>query len=217
MRGSQKNKDYKAKWNSEIAYAVGLITTDGNLSPDGRHLILVSKDIPLLKTFRKCLKLKNKIGLRRSSYTGKKDCHCVQFGNVILYKWLLTIGLMPNKTKRIGSLKIPKKYFFDFLRGHLDGDGCIRKFQDPIYPNSQRLYTVFHSASRKHLKWLQQKINSLLNVCGFIEYTSREFRLTFAKKESLKLLPKIYPNLEVPCLKRKYKIAKSILENKKPR
>jgi len=116
------------KWNPEIAYAVGLIATDGSLSSDGRHLILVSKDISLLKTFKKCLGLKNKIGLRRSGYTGRKNCHHVQFGNVILYKWLLNIGLMPNKTKIIGALRIPNQYFFDFLRGHLDGDGCISKF-----------------------------------------------------------------------------------------
>jgi len=121
MRGSQKNKDYKVSWSSELAYVIGLITTDGNLSPDGRHIILVSKDVSQLKTFKKCLKLKSKVGLRRSSYTGKKDCHHVQFSNVILYKWLINIGLMPNKTKIVGALKIPNKYFFDFLRGHLDG------------------------------------------------------------------------------------------------
>ena len=103
MKGSQKNKNYKAKWNPKLAYAVGLITTDGNLSPDGRHLTLVSKDIPQLKTFKKCLKLKNKIGLRKGGYMKIKNYHHVQFGNVILYKWLLNIGLMPNKTKIIGA------------------------------------------------------------------------------------------------------------------
>ena len=31
-------------WTAELAYAVGLITTDGNLSSDGRHLGIPSKD-----------------------------------------------------------------------------------------------------------------------------------------------------------------------------
>ena len=32
------------QWNHDFAYAIGLITTDGNLSPDGRHINLTSKD-----------------------------------------------------------------------------------------------------------------------------------------------------------------------------
>lgn len=208
-----KPKGKPIKWSSAIAYAVGLITTDGCLSPDGRHLILVSKEIPLLKTFKKCLGLKNKIGSRRSGYTGKKDCHHVQFGNVILYKWLLNIGLMPNKTKRVGSLKISNKYFFDFLRGHLDGDGGICRYQDPVYPNSKRLYIRFCSASLKHLQWLQKKIKSLLKIKGFIVRGDRIFSLRFAKKDSLILLPRLYPEENIPCLQRKYKIVKNLLNN----
>ena len=43
-------------WNKNLAYAVGLITTDGCLSKDGRHIDLTSKDINLLKDFlRGCI------------------------------------------------------------------------------------------------------------------------------------------------------------------
>lgn len=208
-----KPKGKPVKWNSRIAYIVGLITTDGNLSPDGRHLMIVSKDVSLLKTFKRCLGLKNKIGLRRSGYTGKKDCHHVQFGNVILYKWLVNIGLMPNKTKRIGSLKIPNKYYFDFLRGHLDGDGDICRYQDQVYPGSERLYIRFCSASLKHIQWLRKKIKSLLKIKGFVTQGNHIFYLRFAKRSSLILLPRLYPRENVPCLQRKYKIVKNLLNN----
>ncbi len=208
-----KPKGKKVQWSLEIAYAVGLITTDGSLSINKRTIDFTSKDKELVRTFRKCLNLKNKIGYKYSSKEKIRKYWRVQFGNIIFYKWLLKIGLMPNKTKRIGLLRIPNRYFFDFLRGHLDGDGCIRKFQDPVYPNSQRLYTIFYSASFNHLKWLQQKINFLLNIHGFIGPTTREFRLTFAKKESLRLLPKIYPSRDIPYLKRKYKKIESLLSN----
>lgn len=207
-----KPKGEPIKWSPEIAYAVGLIATDGNLSPDGRHLMLISKGIQLLKTFKRCLGLKNKIGLRRSGYTGKKDCHHVQFGNVVLYKWLLNIGLMPNKTKRIGALKIPNRYFFDFLRGHLDGDGDIRRYQDRVYPNSERLYIRFCSASLEHVQWLQKKIKSLLKFKGSIS-RGRIFYLRFAKKDSLVLLTNLYHKKNLPFLWRKYKIVKNLLNN----
>ncbi|MBU4369459.1 hypothetical protein KKG58_01710 [Patescibacteria group bacterium] len=210
MRGNQKNKDYVVRWTAEFAYAIGLITTDGCLSPDGRHFDFTSKDIQLIKTFKKCLGLKVKIGTKNSGYSKKKYYH-VQFGNVVLYKWLLNIGLMPNKSKIIGVLKIPDKYFFDFLRGHLDGDGYVRKFQDQVYPNSQRVYTNFHSASLKHLQWLQERTKKLLSINGFIMHKIREFSLTYAKKESLKLLSHLYYDSNVPCLRRKYKIVESLL------
>lgn len=35
--GNQKNKDFVFRWSPEMAYAIGLLTTDGNLSKDGRH------------------------------------------------------------------------------------------------------------------------------------------------------------------------------------
>jgi hypothetical protein len=109
----------RIKWSPGLAYVVGLLTTDGSLSIDKRHIILISKDIQLLKTFRKILKLKNKITLKRSGYTGKKNCYHLQFGNVVFYHWLLGIGLTPNKSKTLSKLKVPDKYFFDFLRGFL--------------------------------------------------------------------------------------------------
>ena len=43
----------------------------------------------------------------------------IQFGDVVFYQWLLSLGLTPNKSKTIGPLKIPYEYFFDFLRGFL--------------------------------------------------------------------------------------------------
>jgi len=42
-----------------LAYIVGLITTDGSLSKDKRHIIFTSSDLQLIKTFRKCLGLEN--------------------------------------------------------------------------------------------------------------------------------------------------------------
>lgn len=52
----------KIKWSPEFAYAIGLLSTDGNLSSDGRHINFTSKDRNLVKIFSKCLGVKNKIG-----------------------------------------------------------------------------------------------------------------------------------------------------------
>ena len=199
-------------WTSETAYAIGLITTDGNLSPDGRHFAFTSNDIELIETLKHCLNLKNRIGRKKSGYTNEFSAYRIQFGNIALYKKLVSIGLMPNKSKIIGALDIPNNFFFDFLRGSLDGDGSVSSYFDPVYKNSQRLYVRFTSASLRHVLWLQEVISNLINIKGFIKKGTRTFDLTYAKKDSILLLKKIYYKKSLPCLKRKADIATNFIQ-----
>lgn len=202
----------KIKWSPELAYAVGLITTDGSLSIDGRHIDLTSKDTQLLNTFKKCLRLKVKIGSKTDGYSERKYYH-VQFGDVILYKWLQEIGLTPNKTKTIGKLKIPNDYFFDFLRGHFDGDGSCYGYWDKRWSSSFMFYTKFVSASKKHILWLRSKIKKLSGIKGDLSRGGETpiYQLKYAKKESRILISKIYHKENLPHLKRKYKKLKAFL------
>lgn len=202
----------KIKWSPKLAYVVGLLVTDGNLSSDKRHLTLVSKDIQLLKIFKKLLNLKNKIGLRKSGYTGKKDCHHVQFGDVVLYKWLLKVGLTPNKTKIIKGLKIPPKYFFDFLRGCFDGDGSSYSYWDSRWANSFMFYIAFSSGNLSYLKWLRAKLKNYLKINGHIVPDRNSWKLCYAKRESRVIFKKMYYKENLPSLKRKYKKLKIAID-----
>lgn len=206
-----KRKD-KIKWSPNIAYIVGLLTTDGNLRKDGRHIDFTSKDIQLIKTFKKCLGLKNKIGLKNSGFSNKKYFR-VQFSDIILYNWLLNLGLTPKKSKTIGELKIPDKYFFDFLRGHFDGDGSCYSYWDKRWDSSFMFYTKFYSASKKHLLWLRFRIKKLLNIKGDLNRGGKNiiYQLKYAKRESKILIPKIYKKGS-PHLLRKYIKIKNILK-----
>jgi len=179
-----------------------------------------SSDREQLVNFKKCLFLKNKI--EKTEYKGVISGR-VQFGNVYFYKWLEYIGLTPNKSKTLGKIKIPNKYFIDFLRGHLDGDGSITIYKDryntKINPKYvyDRLFIRFISASAKHISWLQEKINTLLKLSGRIHIAksrkgmSNLYILKFMKKESIILLKKIYYDNKIPCLSRKRKTAERYL------
>lgn len=195
-----------------MAYVTGLITTDGSLSIDGRHINLTSKDIDQIKTFIKLLRLKNKIGLKYSSYTGEKKYYQVQFGNIKLYRFLMDIGLTPNKTKILGALKIPDLLLADFLRGHLDGDGYTYSYFDPRWKNSFMLYTGFISASKKHLEWIRERIYSLYGIDGKLRFQGKStYCLKYAKKSSVLLLRKLYYKKGLPALKRKrFKIQQAL-------
>lgn len=200
----------KIKWSPELAYVVGLLVTDGSLSINEGCIDFTSKDIQLLKTFKKCLGIKNKIGFKTSGSSNRKYPR-IQFGDIVLYNWLLGIGLTPNKTKTIGRLKIPKKYFFDFLRGHFDGDGSCYGYWDRRWKNSFVFYIYFHSASVLSIKWLRQNLKNLLGVWGSFSFTSGEWRIKYAKGESRLIFSKMYYKENLPCLRRKYKKLKALL------
>jgi len=200
----------KIKWSTKLAYIVGLIATDGCLYNDGRHISFVSKDIQLLETFKKCLGLKNKIGFKSGGYS-KKKCPHIQFGDVIFYKWLMRLGLTPHKSKTIGKLKIPNKYFFDFLRGSFDGDGSCYSYWDPRWKSSFMFYIAFNSASKLHIDWLRGKIRDLTKSKGHISQNGNkaEWSLKYAKKEAKIILAKMFYKNGLPHLKRKYRKIKN--------
>lgn len=200
-----KPKREKVVWSSNLAYAVGLLVTDGSLSKDGRHIELTSIDREQLTNFMKCLGIRVKIGNKRSGFTGKKTTR-IQFGDVTLYSFLLEIGLTPNKTKTIGQLNIPDRYFFDFLRGHYDGDGCFYSYWDPRWRSSFMYYISFVSASKRHIDWLQFSIARLVHVRGHVTKSSQfgsVYQLRYAKREGLILLQCLYKNKQAVALSRK--------------
>jgi hypothetical protein len=191
------------RWSPKFAYAIGLLVTDGCLSKDGRHIILVSKDREMIENFKKCLSLENNIGIHLSGI-GRQSFR-VQFGDVNFYSFLLTIGLEPRKSKILNGIAVPDKYFFDFLRGHHDGDGTFYSYWDPRWHSSYIFYTVFMSASEKHILWIREGIFQRLGIKGHIDKHGKTpmYELRYAKRESLQLLPKLYYNREVICLSRK--------------
>jgi hypothetical protein len=192
-------------WSSDFAYAVGLITTDGSLSKDGRHISFTSKDYEQVVNYKKILGLTNKIGLKASGISKEKKYFVVQFGDVKLYRFLLSIGLCPNKSKVLGSLDIPNEFFNDFLRGCLDGDGFTHSYWDKRWKSSFMLYTGFVSASKPFLEWLKNRIATLYFLNGTIKKCGKSaYQLMFAKKSSILLLKVLYYSDQITFLKRKH-------------
>ena len=131
----------KIHWSPKFAYAVGLITTDGSLSKNGRHINFTSKDKQLVNLFTQALNIKNKIGMKGNGSSKEKKYFVVQFGDVNFYRFLQSIGLTPKKSRTMGAINIPDEYFFDFLRGHFDGDGTFYSYWDPRWRSSFMFYT----------------------------------------------------------------------------
>src|SRR3989338_6559032 len=210
-RGPKPKGQVTVGWSPQFAYAIGLLTADGCLSSDGRHIDFTSKDQDQVETFKECLKLKVKIGLK-SSGTDKTYYH-VQFGDVLLYAFLESIGLSPAKSKTISSVLVPDAYFSDFLRGYFDGDGTSYSFYDPVFPQSYRFYVSFISASSAFIDWLRGRINGLVGGRGHLSaWAGRNHtQLRYAKRESITICQYMYQREGSPFLRRKYlKIQRSL-------
>jgi hypothetical protein len=161
--------------------------------------------------FSKCVEVNFKIGIKHNS-NGDEQLR-IQFKNRIFYDFLLSVGLTPKKSLTMGKLRIPNKYFFDFLRGCFDGDGCFYSYWDPRWKSSHMFYLEFASASLKHLVWLQKEINRATHANGHITGRKKKtfFQLKYAKKEALEIIKKMYYNPKVVCLSRKrIKIEKAL-------
>lgn len=201
-RGPKPEGKVKIKWSPNFAYAIGLLVSDGCLSSSGRHIIFTSSDRDQLENYLRALDIRVHIG--RVVNKGKRALR-VQFGDILFYKFLESIGLMPNKSKVIGKIAVPDEYFFDFLRGSFDGDGCTYSYWDRRWRSSYMFYTTFVSASRPHIDWLQSTVHRLQGLRGHItgNGTRTLHQLKYAKGESLVLLRKLYRRKKCIYLRRK--------------
>jgi hypothetical protein len=201
-------------WTPQIAWIVGLIATDGNLSRQ-HGLSITSKDRDLLETVQGCLGLGKGLGACRNGQGllySKLQWHDRPF-----YAWLTELGLTPAKSLTLKPLAVPDEYFRDFLRGCIDGDGSIVVYTDRYHTEKnaryvyERLYVSVVSASRPFADWLLLTARRLLGVRGSVRVSIKArpdrpnpvYAVRFAKRDSTRVLRWIYYSDDVPCLARK--------------
>lgn len=201
-------------WCNNLAYAIGLITADGCLNKDGRHIWFSSKDSELIETFKKSLRLSNKIGKYARGGETEKRYYYITFGDIYFYKLLNNIGLTPAKSKTIKRVEVPQSYFSDFLRGLFDGDGSFYTFQDKRWPNSFSFKLSIASASLDLLTWLREALTQYYGVKGYMHKGAGVWNLEYVKGDSKKLFTVMYHSNNVLRLDRKYcKIRDAIAED----
>ncbi len=213
-RRRSRSTPVDTSWTPALAYAVGLIATDGNLSSDRKATTLVSGDRDLLEVFKRCIPRAGRIGPHGPG------CWHVSVSSVDFYRWLQSIGLTPAKSLTLGGIEVDDRLLVDLARGLMDGDGSIENFiHHPAgnvrrYPNYryERLIVSFHSASREHLVWLRASLKRVLAIDGAILKSQMKDRanpmydLKYGKHASLALLPRMYADPDAPRLERKWRI-----------
>jgi len=112
--------DYFSKWSSNMAYFLGLLSTDGHLdNPSNRiEFMMGQEDGAILKVLAK--ELGDPKG--PSVISGYS---AYRFKSQEMADDLRKLGMDIKKKHRITHNKVPSQYKWDFARGAFDGDGTI--------------------------------------------------------------------------------------------
>jgi hypothetical protein len=223
------NQNFFKKWSFEMAYVLGFIFADGNvtdaaISSRTAYLHITNKDKEILEKIKcvmnsghpitesreKLLKYPN--GWYRGGGTSR-----FRIGSKILCSDLKKLGVIPNKSKILRLPEIPQIFFMDFVRGYFDGDGCvyIEKKDSLVGKKIRRIRVIFTSGSRNFLEDLSCAINRHILIEGSIYEKARSFQLVYYTKGSNALYKHMYKNAEELCITRKKKKFEEYLESRR--
>ena len=139
----QKNiykENFFSEWSDKMAYVLGVICTDGNLSPSkykdplkksklpGSRVTVFQKEPELLEKILSLMEcnaklLYHKKAVYKSGIAG--EGHWFHINNEKIYDDLIGLGITPKKSLTLKFPEIPPPYVRHFIRGCWDGDGSF--------------------------------------------------------------------------------------------
>ena len=188
--------------SEEKAYWLGFLYADGNVSStiNNVELSLSAADTEHLEKYRAFLKNESPVKVSNVTCDGKKYSRCrLTVSNKHLKEQLISLGCTPNKSLK---LKFPKDIFkydelkYHFIRGYIDGDGCIS----------------FTSSGRLHLQIIGTKefLNSIKEIFPIFSklmhdkrWKSNTYFMSCNCNNADEVITKLYKNSTI-YLQRKY-------------
>ena len=201
-----RNSDYFESIDSrEKAYWLGIMYSDGCVckrSNDRYSISLEMIDREHIEKFRNALGANNHKILTtvRTNFNNAKSSYSIHIYDNKMAMDLINLGCIPNKSFCLSSIpNISKEFIYDFLRGFIDGDGCIchNKRQDSYVFKLVGASPLFLKEVMKILE-----IDRLsLNKCSKTSY-----QVTSGKREDIyRILTRVYEHsTEITRLDRKY-------------
>lgn len=190
----------------EQYYWLGFMYADGNISSTGNRIEmrLSIKDLSHLEKFRQFLNLETEI--RTGIYNGNGFCH-LSVRNKHLWNTLNNLGCIPCKSLK---LKFPDIKIFNgnklnilhFIRGYVDGDGCLSYYK---YGNS--INTEVNLVGTK--EFLESVKQLFGNQYGYIQnksctnWNNKSYSLSFQGMRARKFARFLYEKATI-YLQRKY-------------
>ena len=188
MRGLPINRKFFSSWNSEMSYVLGFVVADGCIGVkrirkrDGvkqYYFNITSKDRLHLENIKKAMNSQQKIYCKGNGYSNSKDYYFIQNSYQEICKDLLNLGIYPRKTYNLNPIKVPIKYFPDFVRGFFDGDGSVYIYK---VNRTSQIKVGFVSPNLSFIKDFNQQL------CKSINITEKNIHKDLPKRKDQKLI-----------------------------
>lgn len=183
-------------------YWLGFLGADGAVVDNTLTIELKDIDKEHLKKFNTFFENTNPIKTRKNNLN--VNCVRTQINSYELINYLKDYNIYQNKSKTytIPEEKIPTEYMMDFIRGLIDGDGCIR------INNHQQINLGFCSGNKKCV----EQFKNIVELDNDITQDNFTYHVQVTGNIKAKtILDKIYANSKVENrLDRKYNIYSSL-------
>ena len=221
-RQFQVNSDYFKTWSYNMAYILGYIATDGNVSQDRvLKLALQKQDRPLLEKIKDEIEFTGNIYNKEIHLKSTDKDYESSYMNIYdreICSDLKKLNIISNKSLVLGRFDfIPDEYEMNFLLGVFDGDGSVGQNLGDKCKNSIQIRLRYFSASLEFIEY----IKDTMEKHGFSEVKIREekrkndfYSLCYSTKDSIKFYEDAYSNGTI-WLDRKKEKFKDLINKRK--
>ena len=188
--------------DEEKSYWLGFLYADGNVAKNNNNveLSLSIKDKEHLEKYRTFLKNISPVKTGKSMYNGKEFQRCrLTVTNKYFRDKLISLGCIPQKSLKV---KFPNDIFkheelkYHFIRGYVDGNGCIS------FSSSGKLRLSIVS-TKEFLLSIKEIFPEFSDLKRDKRWKHNTFFIECFSNNANKILTKLYKNSTI-YLKRKY-------------
>lgn len=197
-----------------MAYILGFVVADGCIIKrkdrmDSYVFNITSKDKNILIKIKEALESDHTIGVKYNSL--KMPYSHLSICNREICNDLMKLGIHPRKTYNLEPIKVPEKYFSDYVRGFFDGDGTVYIYNVNGAPQIKSGFVAislsfiqdFTTKLCRALKISEKSVHRVKIAGG---KTMIQYNICFYIDDSEKLAKFMYGNNPTLYLERKKKI-----------
>ena len=194
------NENFFDAWTPVMAYVLGYMYADGSLEDAsyirGKYIRVSSVEKYSILRIKRWLGSKHTIVEQKSAWKNGRTKYLLRIGSHKLYTKLVSFGLYPNKSLTIQFPEIPKNYLHHFVRGYLDGDGCVYFYRARGKTRkliTKKLSVIFTSGSRIFLEKLNAVLKTRIDLKQEKVYRGqRAYQLRYGTSDSVQLFSFLY-------------------------